>query len=343
MYVLRGVEKKDLTQLLELSKEAGVGMTSMPNDKATWLGRIEHSMSSFDNELGVDEEGTYFLVLEDQETKKLLGCTAVYANVGMNKPFYSYKVSRVVKYSRDLDQTVHMDVLHLVNDLTGTTELGSLFLTESARRSAWGQFLSRSRYLLLADFPHLFNKMVMAELRGWQDDKGSSPFWEDLGKKFFGLAFENADYMTAIKGTQIISDLMPRYPIYVDLLPESAREVVGKAHKISSAALSLLKKEGFHFLGYVDVFDAGPSYGCRRELIHSVKESETYTFIGTQKISGKLPPYIISNKRKLSYRIVMDGFIHAKEGLYLSKKTAEALELKKGDQVRILAIRERKK
>jgi arginine N-succinyltransferase len=151
-----------------------------------------------------------------------------------------------------------------------------------------------------------FSDTVIAEMRGWQDGQGNSPFWEHLGKKFFGIGFQNADYMNAVDGTQFISDLMPRYPIYVDLLPEPARAVIGKPHDDSARALALLDREGFHFADYVDIFDGGPTVQCRTDDIASVRQTAKVTvddIVDDSAIAGaKL--HVISNDDISRYRII---------------------------------------
>jgi len=78
-------------------------------------------------------------------------------------------------------------------------------------------------------------------------------------QKEFSLKQRKADYLSAIGNKQFISDLMPKYPIYVPLLPEPAREVIGQVHKATLPAYNMLKLEGFQDSGYVDIFDAGPT------------------------------------------------------------------------------------
>ena len=51
---------------------------------------------------------------------------------------------------------------------------------------------------------------------------------------------------------------MPRYPVYANLLPDSARAVIGEVHDDTRAARAMLEQEGFRYEGYVDIFDAGP-------------------------------------------------------------------------------------
>ncbi|KAA3619030.1 MAG: arginine N-succinyltransferase [Proteobacteria bacterium] len=337
MLVIRPANLGDLDQLLDISTATGPGMTSMPADRDMWERRLRQSEASF-SESSADTGNTYFMVLEDTESGVIAGSTAIYTGIGRKRPFYSYKVSTLVNYSSTLDRTVTHRVLHLVNDYTGATEIGSLYLAPEYRRDRNGAFISRSRYLLLAGLRDRFANVVIAEMRGWQDTDGESPFWEHLGKKFFGLAFENADYMNAVNGTQFISDLMPRYPIYVDLLAREAREVIGKPHTDSARALSLLLREGFYFADYVDIFDGGPTVQCRTDDIRSVQDARRLTVIdvvGDDAIAGA-PVRIVSNDVITRYRIVRQPARIEKEGLLLGRSAATALGCDTGSVISMI-------
>jgi arginine N-succinyltransferase len=334
MLVIRPAEPSDLDALVNISHATGPGMTSMPADRSMWQRRLLHSEASFSTE-GDHESGTYFMVLEDTETKTIAGSTAIYSGVGRKRPFYSYKLSTLVNYSSNLDCTVTHRVLHLVNDYTGVTEIGSLYLAPAYRRDGNGSFLSRSRYLVLSGLRGRFADVVIAEMRGWQDGNGNSPFWEHLGKKFFGIGFQNADYMNAVNGTQFISDLMPRYPIYVDLLPPDARDVIGKPHTESARALSLLQREGFHFADYVDIFDGGPTVQCRTDDIHSVRQAQRVVIveiIDDARIADT-PRCIIANETISRYRIVRQPLRLGEGGAIIGRATARTLGCETGANV----------
>ena len=196
-------------------------------------------------------------------------------------------------------------VLNLVNDFTGTTEIGSLFLLPDYRVDGIGKFLSRSRFLLLADFPERFDEVVFAEMRGWLDKDDNSPFWEHLGRKFFNLTFQEADYISATDGYQFISDLMPKFPVYLDLLPQEAQNVVGIPHDAAAGAFHILKKEGFSYSGYIDIFDAGPSIQTPLTQIKTVAESEMMQLseiVDDQKIKNS-DQYILSNSKLDNYKM----------------------------------------
>ncbi|MCV5217436.1 arginine N-succinyltransferase, partial [Escherichia coli] len=70
-----------------------------------------------------------------------------------------------------------------------------------------------------------------------------------------------------------IADLMPRLPIYINLLSQEAQAVIGQVHDITRPALKLLEREGFTNRGYVDIFDGGPTVECDLRNIDSVRHS----------------------------------------------------------------------
>ena len=84
---------------------------------------------------------------------------------------------------------VELDLLHLVNDYHGDTELGTLFILRKARGGGRGKLLSFARLLLIAADPKRFGPKAMAEIRGWTDEEGRSPFWDAVGSKFFQMDY----------------------------------------------------------------------------------------------------------------------------------------------------------
>ena len=112
----------------------------------------------------------------------------------------------------------------------------------------------------------------MAELRGWTDEDGRSPFWEAVGKKFFQLDLDEADLLSGHE-YRFISDLMPAYPIYVKLLPVEAQAVIGVPHDGSAPAMAMLGRQGLRYRRYVDIFDAGPSIDAHIADIPMVRDS----------------------------------------------------------------------
>ena len=66
---------------------------------------------------------------------------------------------------------------------------------------------------------------------------------------------------------------MPKTPIYVDLLDEKARAVIGQPHPGGKAAMRMLEQEGFIFDRYIDIFDGGPTVTAPTDQIRTVREA----------------------------------------------------------------------
>ena len=87
------------------------------------------------------------------------------------------------------------------------------------------------------------------------------------------MEYSTADYLTGIGQKSFIAELMPRHPVYVNLLPPDARDAIGAVHVDTQPARAMLEQEGFRYEGYVDIFDAGPTLECFRDNIHAARQS----------------------------------------------------------------------
>ena len=342
--LIRSAKADDLNELMQLSAALPPGMTSMPFEKSTWIKKLEAVEASLMDPPDPSVESVYLLVMEEIQSGRIVGTAGIVSGVGLTRPFYSYKLSKDFKVSEALDIKITNNLLNLVNDFSGETELVSLFLLPEFRSKYAGQMLSRCRFLFMSDFPERFSNVVFAEIRGWLDASGKSPFWEHLGRKFFNLPFARADFISAVNGSQFISDLMPKFPIYLELLPDEAVSVLGKPHDEAAPAKSLLEKEGFFYGGAVDIFDAGPVMECRREHIASMCDSRGKELLALSPSDladdeGDAV-CLVSNCKLSKYRLTLTPIkLSGGEGIILSPSAANLIEVEPGDRVRILEIR----
>jgi arginine N-succinyltransferase len=225
-----------------------------------------------------------------------------------------------------------MEIMLLVNEYSGTSEVGTLFVKPKMRGTGAGRLISQARYMLIAAAPTRFSETVISELRGKVDKKGYSPFWEGMGRKFFKMDFAQADEYTAKSDNQFITDLMPRYPIYKDLLPADAQAVIGECHPAGIGAKRLLEAEGFRYEKFVDIFDAGPTLEVRRDQIRTVKESRIYKAI--DGVSGTKRA-LVSNDRIKDFRAVFTRASPNGKSVALDADVLKALRIKTGDKVRV--------
>ncbi|HZV19834.1 MAG TPA: arginine N-succinyltransferase [Sphingobium sp.] len=272
-WFVRPATLDDLDAVHALAGQTGPGFTNLPNDREALRQRLERSTRSFAADPTAPDDALYLFVLEQQGSGRIAGTALIFASVGTKKPFYSYKLTRLSQYSRQLDRIVTTNVLNLVNDFAGASEVGGLFLVPELRNTGLGVLLARSRYLFMALHRERFGTQVLTELRGYQEPDGVSPFWEGLTRRFFDLDFAEADRFHALNGNQFIADLMPKHPIYTILLPQDAQDCIGRPHVQGAAAMRLLEAEGFTYQGYVDLFDAGPTLQAEIDNLRTVREA----------------------------------------------------------------------
>ncbi len=272
-YVIRAAGPADFEGFLQLREIAGAGFTSLMLDDKAMAARLDHVAQSFSS--GAVEPGAerYFLALEHVETGALAGCCGVKASIGETPPFFNFRIITEAQSSPVVSRRFDMRVLVGVNDFTGCSEVGSLFVRPEHRANGVGRMVAQSRYMLMASAPRRFRDQVVSELRGVVSPEGVSPFWEALGRHFFRMDFSEADKLSAITDNQFILDLTPQHPIYVDLLPEAARAVIGQCHRDGEGARKLLEWEGFSFSNVIDIFDGGPLMSVKRDHIRTLRES----------------------------------------------------------------------
>lgn len=274
----------------------------------------------------------YMFVLEDPKSGKVRGTCQVFGQVGVIQPFYSYHLSTLTQSSPELNKTFRNQLLTLTTDLEGSSEVGGLFLHPQSRAGGWGSLLARSRYLFMRHHRARFGERTLAELRGVMDEAGSCPFWDGLAGRFFGLSFPEADEFNAIHGTRFIADLMPRTPIYVALLAESAQAVMGQPHPTGRAALRMLEEEGFYYDRYIDIFDGGPTVIADTDDIRTIREAtyETVAEIG----NGGRARMILAAGRLGDFRACFASVRRlGKDGLCIDQDCADLLGVKVGDQL----------
>ncbi|TPE48222.1 arginine N-succinyltransferase [Maribrevibacterium harenarium] len=341
MMVIRPITQNDLAALYRLAAKTGVGFTSLVADEPILQRKIEAAVRSFSlEELNQPGEESYLFVLEDTEADNIVGVCGLLATVGYDEPFYSYHLGMVTHSSRELGvHNVH-PTLTLNNDYTGCSEVCTLFLEEDYRHSRNGQLLSKSRFLFLAQFPERFTEKIFAEMRGVSDENGVSPLWESLGRHFFSIDFSRADELTSLGSKQFIAELMPHNPVYVNLLPPEAREVIGKVHKSTEPARRLLEQEGFRFADYVDIFDGGPTLEVFVQDIRAVRESRlALATVGQPKATDSGTTYLVANSKVQDFRCIMiQRSTPPGSSLVLSDEEAKALNIQNREPVRIVEL-----
>ncbi|WP_339412321.1 arginine N-succinyltransferase [Pseudomonas sp. EA_35y_Pfl2_R5] len=333
--IVRPVRSADLPALFDLARSTGAGLTTLPANEERLAHRVGWAEKTFRGE-AARADADYLFVLED-DNGEVVGISAVAGAVGLREPWYNYRVGLTVSASQELNIHRQVPTLFLANDLTGNSELCSLFLRSDQRSGLNGRLLSKARFLFIAEFRELFGDKVIAEMRGMSDEQGRSPFWESLGRHFFKMEFSQADYLTGVGNKAFIAELMPKFPLYTCFLSEDARNIIGRVHPDTEPALAMLKGEGFSYQGYVDIFDAGPAIEAETAKIRAVHDSQVLVLaVGTP--GDDAPRFLIHNRKCEDCRITAAPARLAAGTLVVDAQTAKRLQLSAGDQVRAVAV-----
>ena len=342
MNIIRPITQADYQALYDIAVESGIGFTSLPVNDELLHKKVDRAQEAF-SKTNVTQPGdeSYLFVMEDTTTGQVVGTTGIEAAVGIDDAFYHYHVSKVVHASRELNIHNTVEILTFCNDYTGVTEICTLFLREQARGGINGRFLSKVRFLFMMEHRERFSETIIAEMRGVSDDEGRSPFWEWLETHFFSMDFPTADYLTGIGNKVFIAELMPKYPIYVNLLSKEAQAVIGQVHAKTRPALQLLEEEGFSCRGYVDIFDAGPTVEANLSHIRTAQSSLKLPIIIDDVAASKGQTHYIINTSVSEFRAVASEInVDSKQNVaMLSQQAADALNVQNGDYVRFAPVK----
>ncbi|MEW4453510.1 arginine N-succinyltransferase [Bremerella sp. JC817] len=336
--LIRPVEERDVDQLYELAQHTLYGLTTLPKDRALLAKRVRQSSKAFADLNDADPQGQlYLFVMEDVSLAKVVGTCGIVSKVGGFKPFYAFRLATEIQESKTLGSRHEHRVLHLLKNHDGPTEIGSLFLHPEFRGGGNGRVLSLSRFLFLAQYPKLFEHEVIAEMRGVVDQEGNSPFWEALGAHFFGIDFPNADMLSLIN-KDFIEELIPRHPVYLDLLSPEAQAAVAEVHTNTVPARRLLESEGFHYEDQVDIFEAGPVLHCVRDQIRIVRESKVLPVTAIENSPPSGIPMLVATTT-VPFQVSGGLVAELDEGICIVKSIAKDLNIEVGAQVRFAPLK----
>lgn len=358
MIIIRPITEADFTALQAIAVASGPGFTSLPEDDGKLLAKIERSCASFAaNETHTaPDHPLYLFVAEDTSTGQCVGISAIEANVGDYPPLYHFHKSRHLHYSPSLNMQRELEILSLCNEYAEVSEVCSLYVLPEYRKSHAGRLLSKVRFLFMADFPHCFSHRVIAEMRGYEDESGQSPFWRWIQKQFLPTEFATIDRLVGLGQRGFIAEMMPRYPLYLNMIDPDAAAVIGRVHTQTEPALAMLKREGFENRGYFDLFDGGPTVEARLSDITTVRSSQVFTaliraiptegFSSTQpteaadgRVRGERARGILTNSRLSAFKSVMSDQFWVdslNETLIVAPEIADLLVLAPNQSVRFI-------
>lgn len=330
MELVRAVRLEDMDQLWDLIAQATYGLTTLQITKEQLSERVEHSNFAFTRKTEKASGEPYVFVMEDTVSKSLVGLSCIFSKTGGYEPFYSYRRVRESNHCELLNQVQEVETLHLEKIHDGPTEIGSLFLLPAYRGKGRGRLLSLARFTFMSAYPKKFAEDVIAEMRGVMTEDGACPFWEAIGRHFFEMDFPQADSLSTIN-KRFIEDLMPHYPIYVNMLPATAIAVLGEVHNETKPALAMLEAEGFRKSDLIDIFDGGPVVRCRRDKIDAVRRTHRQ-LISKIVDSTAGEPHILASLNE-GFRSLIEHPELTADGLVIGTQAAARLKVSPGDSV----------
>lgn len=339
MQVLRPIRESDHPGLIALARATGGGLTTLPPDEGFLADRIDDSVRAFRPRVRQPGGEYYLFVLEDTTAGEIVGVSGIASRVGGFDPWYSYQVRTERHAHPPLGISRDIPVLHLHTEHRGPSELCSLFLRPDYRRGGLGRLLSLGRLPFIGAHRHRFTDEVIAELRGYIDQTGRSPFWEAVGRRFFEFDFYRADVLSGLGEKQFIADLMPRHPIYVPLLPPEVQAVIGRVHHDTEPALAMLLSQGFERVNEVDIFDAGPLLRAPVANLRVLRQGRSLAVRVSDPPAGRDAPLWLLANPTLEYRACLAPAAVGDDEVALAPDLLKALQVEPGAKVRVAPAR----
>jgi arginine N-succinyltransferase len=338
MWVVRPAQPDDLGSILHIVRTRGRGLSStLPRESGALAARLAQSERSFADELGRDECGRFLFVLEETESNKVRGVSAIDARAGNGEPFYNYRRDCLIHASRELGISQRVEMLFPTHTITDRTLLCGFAIEADLVGTPAFQLLSRARLLFIAEHRRSFADKVAVEIQGVQKEGGQVPFWDSLGRHFFNMDFKTADHCSARLTKTFIAELMPPNPVYVTLLSEDAQQSLGQAHVASKPACKLLESEGFAAGHYVDIFDAGPVLEADTDQLHTLKSSRTLILRDEPSDSGAI--HLIAAGQGRGFRAALGPASNVTDGQVTTSSAAQgALNCRAGAPLRVTAV-----
>jgi arginine N-succinyltransferase len=323
MLFVRPARLSDLDAIAHMARTAQPVLHSLPHDRAALEARIALSEDSFRADVDFPGEEFYLFVLEDSATGRLVGTSSLVAAAGYSEPFYAFRNDALIHASRELHVNRKIHALQMSHELTGKSRLAGFYIDPSLRGDTAAHLMSRARMMYVAMNRRRFTPEVFSLLLGVTDEAGVSPFWEAVGRKFFGRDFKDIEMASGGRSRTFIAEVMPAYPIYVPLLPEAAQRVLGEPDPSALLAYEIHLEEGFEPDRYVDIFDAGPVLTAQMDRTASVAANESRT-VREAAVASQGASYMVASQRAGEFRCVIANLPPLPEGASATRHAVRA-------------------
>ena len=349
MFLIRQAGPKDFAGVWPLAKM--LDSYNLPADRVYVRGLLQVSRDSF---LGKVQKAKakYLFVLESPSPfssprrgegrvrGRIVGCSLIIAKHGTRRrPHLWFAMDRITKRSRTLRIRRSHEVLRLGSTEDGPTQVGGLAVLPGFRDhpAHCGLQLSYVRFLYMAMHPQRFEKRILVEYRGLSQDGQRSPFWDAVGHIFTGLSYKQADRLS-VANKEFILGLMPREPIYCQLLPKGVQQAIGAVHPGARKAVRLLERIGFHPIPQVEPFDAGRYYAARLQDVRIVRKTRRLRvslspFSSPPRGEGRVRGLCLIGTDRDGFKAALAQASLGKADCRIEPRVMRALGLKPGDSI----------
>lgn len=338
MWLVRPAAPDDLEAILTIAGAQGARLSStLPKQSEALAQKIDHSVASFSGQVDPDQAPRFLFVLQNADTGEVFGTAGVDARAGNGQPFYNYRRDALIHASHELGVSRRVEVLYPSHGLTDQSLLCSFAIQPELRGTDAFELLSRARILFIAQHRQWFSSRMVVEIQGVQEDDGSVPFWDSLGRHFFNMDFQTADQYSGLLSKTFIAELMPPNPIYVTLLSPAAQAALGQPHRLTQANYELLLREGFQAGAYLDIFDAGPVLEARTDCLKTLVTSQRKVLHASHRDTGDT--CLIAAGEGLDFRCALTPVQDTLDDqLQVPVRTWQLLGRSAGDTVRIAPL-----
>ena len=204
-----------------------------------------------------------WLVVARSADAQPLACLRLRHAIGLDLPRHWYRVGWVVHAAAELGLFHRLQTLQLGNDLTGARELADIAwqpgLDADTQAAALGALLDAALAAVRDAAPLAgASPLLIAELPGLRGADGRSPFWQGLGRPFYGGDIGAAAQRFGPAWRSHVAALLPRQPVYSAFLPDAAQAAIGQVDPRLAVWAGLLRQAGLRPSGHIGIDDGGP-------------------------------------------------------------------------------------
>jgi arginine N-succinyltransferase len=273
-FEIRGAVPGDEEALLALARE--LNTVNLPNDRPHIERLLAQAQKSFAGDVA-PKLRKYVFLLWDNERNRAAGTSMIVAQLGRRgAPYIYFDVLGEEKYAASVDKHFHHQLLRIGFSYDGPTEIGGLVVAPEYRKAPerLGLLISYVRFLFIATHRQLFRDVLLAELLPPLEPDGTSHLWEAIGRRFTDMSYPEADLLSS-ENKDFIRDLFPRDSIYVTLISDAARALIGHVGTQTRGVEKMLRRVGFEYANRVDPFDGGPHFTARTNDVTLVRATRS--------------------------------------------------------------------